>query len=58
MSDTYLDLNILAVDHLHNTHNIVKNKAQFLAVVCRESDVIKKNPNKCNAAYSQAKNIF
>lgn len=46
---THLDFNILAVDNLHNTHNIIKNKAQFLAVVCIESDMVqKKSLNKCD----------
>lgn len=46
---THLDFNILAVDHLHNTDNIIKNKAQFLAVVCRESDMVTKNEFFCSA---------
>lgn len=37
---THLDFNVPRVDYLHNTHNIIKNKPQFLAVVWRESDTI------------------
>ena len=36
---THLDFNILAVDHLNNSHNVIKHKAQFLAVICRDSEV-------------------
>lgn len=34
---THLDLNIFAVDHLNNTHNIVKDETQFLTVIWKEN---------------------
>lgn len=34
-SCTHLDLDILAVNHLHDAHNVIKHQAHFLTVVCR-----------------------
>ncbi len=33
---THLDLNIFAVDHLNNTHNIIKDQTQFLTVIWKD----------------------
>lgn len=32
---SHLDLDILAVNHLHDAHNIIKHQAHFLTVVCQ-----------------------
>lgn len=34
-SCTHLDLDILAVNHLHDAHNVIKHQAHFLTVICR-----------------------
>ncbi len=35
---THLDLNIFAVDHLNNTHNIIKDQTQFLTVIWKDNN--------------------
>lgn len=44
--DVYLNLNILGIDHFHNTYDVVKHKAKLFAVVYKKQTT---NPKQMKA---------